>query len=70
MTEPGQLWVMMSGNACSCGDRTWRKWISRPSISVMNRGSAFSRVSNLRKSESAPQWRTSSCIVANCTPWV
>ena len=55
MTKPGQLWVMMSGNAYSCGDCTWRKWMSRPSISVMNRGSAFSLASNLRKSESAPQ---------------
>jgi len=54
MTEPGQPWVM-SGNACSRGDCTWRKWMSRPSISMMNRGSAFSLAPNLRQSESAPQ---------------
>jgi hypothetical protein len=54
-TEPGQPWVMISGNAFSCGDLTWMKWMSRPSISVMNWGSAFSRASNLRKSYSVAQ---------------
>ena len=43
MTEPGQPCVMISGSAFSCGDRTWMKWMSTPSISVMNCGSAFSR---------------------------
>ena len=34
MTEPGQPWVMISGSASSCGERTWMKWMSTPSISV------------------------------------
>ena len=50
MTEPGQPWVMISGSASSCGERTWMKWMSTPSISVMNCGSAFSRASHLRQS--------------------
>ena len=45
MTEPGQPWVMTSGNAFSCGDFTWMKWMSTPSISVVNCGSAFSLAS-------------------------
>ena len=57
MTEPGQPCVMISGNAFSRGDLTWMKWMSRPSISVMNCGSAFSLASNLRKSYSFPQYR-------------
>ena len=43
MTEPGQPCVMISGNAFSCRDLTWMKWMSTPSISVVNCGSAFSR---------------------------
>ena len=46
---------MITGNAFSCGDLTWMKWMSSPSISVMNCGSAFSRASTLRKSYSVPQ---------------
>ncbi len=42
MTEPGQPCVMISGNAFSCRDSTWMKWISTPSISVVNCGSALS----------------------------
>ena len=34
----------------SCGERTWMKWMSTPSISVMNCGSAFSLASPLRQS--------------------
>ena len=34
MTEPGQPCVMISGSAFSCGDLTWMKWMSSPSISV------------------------------------
>jgi hypothetical protein len=49
-TEPGQPWVMISGNAFSCGDLTWMKWMSSPSISVVNCGSAFSLASSLPKS--------------------
>ena len=46
MTEPGQPCVMISGSAFSCGDLTWMKWMSRPSISVMNCGNAFSLASD------------------------
>ena len=49
MTEPGQPCVMISGNAFSCRDLTWMKWISTPSISVVNCGSAFSLASHLRQ---------------------
>ena len=38
MTEPGQPWVMISGSAFSCADLTWMKWMSTPSISVVNCG--------------------------------
>ena len=38
MTEPGQPWVMISGSAFSCFDSTWMKWMSSPSISVVNCG--------------------------------
>jgi hypothetical protein len=54
-TEPGHPCVMISGNAFGCGDRTWMTWMSRPSICVMNWGSAFSLASTLRKSYSEPQ---------------
>ena len=55
MTEPGQPWVMISGNAFSCRDLTWMKWISTPSISVVNCGSALSRASTRPKSYSFAQ---------------
>ena len=55
MTEPGQPCVMISGNAFSCRDLTWRKWISTPSISVVNCGSEFSLASHLRQSYSLAQ---------------
>ena len=54
-TEPGQPWVMISGSASSCGERTWMKWMSTPSISVTNWGSAFSRASMRPKSYSSSQ---------------
>jgi hypothetical protein len=41
---------MISGNAHGCGDFTWMKWMSTPSIPVLNSGSAFSLVSQLRQS--------------------
>jgi hypothetical protein len=50
MTEPGQPCVMISGNASSCSERTWMKWISTPSMVVVNCGSAFSLASSLPKS--------------------
>ena len=34
--EPGQPWVMSSGSAPGCGERTWTKWMSSPSIAVVN----------------------------------
>ena len=50
MTEPGQPCVMISGIASSCCERTWMKWMSTPSISVVNCGKAFSRASIRPKS--------------------
>ena len=50
MTEPGQPWVMISGSAFSCRDLTWMKWMPRPSISVLNCGSALSCASHVRQS--------------------
>jgi hypothetical protein len=55
MTEPGQPCVMISGNAFSCFDRTWMRWMSVPSISVVNCGSALSFVSVARQSCSVVQ---------------
>ena len=48
--DPGQPWQTTSGSASSCFERTWMKWISRPSISVTKLGRAFSRASHLRQS--------------------
>jgi hypothetical protein len=45
ITQPGQPCVMISGSAFSCGDLTWMKWTSSPSIPVVNCGSAFSSAS-------------------------
>jgi hypothetical protein len=50
MTEPGQPCVMISGNAFSFRDLRWMKWISTPSMVVVNCGSAFSLDSTLRRS--------------------
>src|SRR5262245_21376110 len=44
------------------------KWMSRPSISVMNCGRALSCASSRPKSYSVAQYRTSFCIVASGTP--
>ena len=55
MTEPGQPCVMFSGNAFSCFERTWMKWMSNPSISVMNCGTAFNLASHVRQSYSVVQ---------------
>ncbi len=48
--EPGQPCVMITGSAFSCGERTWMKWMSRPSISVTKCGNALSLASSLPKS--------------------
>ena len=50
MTEPGHPCVMMIGSAFSCSERTWMKWMSSPSISVMKCGRAFSFASHRRQS--------------------
>jgi hypothetical protein len=50
MGEPGHPCVTISGSAPSCRERTWMKWISGPSISVMKFGRAFSAVSHGRQS--------------------
>ena len=55
MTEPGQPCVMISGSAFSCRDLTWMKWMSSPSIPVLNCGSAFSLASHACQSYSAAQ---------------
>ena len=53
--EPGQPWVMMTGSAFPCLERTWMKWMSRPSISVMKFGTPLRRASTLRQSYSVAQ---------------
>ncbi|HEY7100956.1 MAG TPA: hypothetical protein VH573_04870 [Mycobacteriales bacterium] len=55
MTEPSRPSVMIGGNAFSCGGRTWMKWMSTPSIWVVNCGSAFTLASHLRQSYSVVQ---------------
>jgi hypothetical protein len=55
MIEPGQPCETISGSAFCCGERTWRKWMSRPSILVVNCGSAFSFASPRRQSYSVAQ---------------
>ena len=55
MTEPGHPCVMMIGSALSWFERTWMKWMSSPSISVMKCGRAFSFASHLRQSYSVAQ---------------
>jgi hypothetical protein len=55
MTEPGQPCETISGSAFGWGDRTWMKWMSSPSMVVMNCGSAFSFASHLRQSYSVAQ---------------
>ena len=50
MIEPGHPCVTISGSASSCWERTWMKWMSSPSISVMKCGRAFSFASHLRQS--------------------
>ena len=46
MIDPGQPWVRINGSAPSCADFTWMNWMSCPSISVLNCGSAFSLASH------------------------
>jgi hypothetical protein len=67
--EPGQPWVMISGSASWCGDRTWTKCTSTPSISVVNCGSLLTFASNRRQSYRLTQYFASAFVVASCTPW-
>jgi hypothetical protein len=46
---------MISGSAFSCGEVTWMKWRSTPSILVVNCGRALSFASALRQSYSVVQ---------------
>ena len=55
MIDPGHPWVITSGNAFSCCDFTWMKWMSSPSMRVLNCGSAFIRASHRRQSCSVAQ---------------
>ena len=48
--EPGQPWVMTSGIAPACGERAWTKWMSSPSIAVVNCGKRLSSASRFRQS--------------------
>ena len=48
--EPGQPWVMISGMASGCGERACTKWMSSPSIAVVNCGKRLSSASRLRQS--------------------
>ena len=58
-TEPGQPCVRISGKASGSGDLTCRKWMSWPSISVMNCGQAFSLASAARQSKPSRQYPAS-----------
>ena len=49
-TDPGHPCVMISGSAFGWRERTWMKWISIPSIVVLNCGKAFNFASPLRQS--------------------
>ena len=49
-TEPGHPCVMISGIALAWRDLTWMKWMSTPSMFVMNCGKALSFASPLRQS--------------------
>jgi hypothetical protein len=46
---------MINGNASVWADSTWMKWMSSPSISDLNCGSAFNRASHPRQSYSLVQ---------------
>ena len=49
-TEPGQPWQSSSGTAPGSGERTCRKWIPNPSISVREEPSALRSRSQRRQS--------------------
>ena len=49
-TDPGHPCVMISGSAFGWRERTWMKWMSTPSMVVLNCGKAFNFASPLRQS--------------------
>jgi hypothetical protein len=49
-TDPGQPWLSKSGKAFVCLERTWRKWMPEPSISVRYWPKALSIASQRRQS--------------------
>src|SRR3954453_11150713 len=53
--DPGQPWQTTIGSASSCLERTWTKWMSSPSISVMKLGTELSLASHVRQSYSVCQ---------------
>ena len=65
----GQPWVRISGVAFGSLERTWTKWMSCPSISVMNCGYALSRASCSRQSNASRQRSTISLTYATGTPY-
>jgi hypothetical protein len=50
ITEPGQPCVMIIGSAFLWRERTWKKWMSSPSMFVVNCGRALSFASSFRQS--------------------
>ncbi|MBB2773734.1 UNVERIFIED_ORG: hypothetical protein GGE11_004673 [Mycolicibacterium obuense] len=49
-TEPGHPWVMISGKASGRDERWWMKWMSSPSMSVVNWSNRLSAASRARQS--------------------
>ena len=68
ITEPGQPWVINSGRAFSLGDRLWMKWMSSPSICVLNWPKPFSIASQRRQSYVLRQWSTSERTCSSGAP--
>lgn len=50
MAEPGQPRAISHGMASGSGDRTYRKWMSRPSMVVLNCPKSFNIDSQRRQS--------------------
>jgi hypothetical protein len=50
--DPGHPWVTSSGTAPGSAEGTWAKWITWPSMTVMNCGTSFSRPWKEEKSNS------------------
>lgn len=54
--EQGQSCSRSSGTAAGFCERTWRKWMFWPSISVVNWGNSLSSASALRQSKPSAQY--------------